>query len=96
MTYYLQKPFGKFLSAVMCGLQLVKISLFFFGNLYYIAQFQYEDYPRECTLAYTLMKYQFVMCISLIYDFYQLYLLSDYEKQMLDILMHEEKSQFRK
>jgi len=57
MNHYLKRPFGKFLSAVMCGLELIKISLFFFGNLYYIAQFQYEEYPRECTLAYTLMKY---------------------------------------
>jgi hypothetical protein len=68
----MKKSFGRLLAAVMVLLQITKIVLFFFGNLYYIALFQYKELPPECTLAYMLMKYQFLMCIFFIMDVYSL------------------------
>jgi hypothetical protein len=64
---------------------------FFFGNLFYIAQFQYKELPPECILAYMLMKYQFLLCVFFVADVYYLKMMGDDEQTMIAILKKKEK-----
>lgn len=82
----MKRAIGKLLAAAMIGLQMTKIVLFFFGNLFYIAQFQYEAVPPECILAYMLMKYQFLLCIFFIVDVIDLHNMGKLEAKMIDLL----------
>lgn len=82
----MKKSFGKLLAATMISLQLTKFVLFFFGNLYYIAKFQYSELPLECTLAYMLMKYQFLLFVFFIFDLLHLIKMGEDEYEMIKVL----------
>lgn len=65
----MKKKTAKVLTMMMMWLEILKIALFLFGNLYMISNIMNKKLPEECTLAYTLMKYQFLMFIFFIPDF---------------------------